>query len=99
MDFGALKDDVKKVLKLLTPELQLAAAELFKIIGRHMPEIEKVGPQAYPILSNHIMAAAGEFAMGMIDKDGCDKALREAFAESGIIVPTLDRANASGPAT
>jgi hypothetical protein len=87
MDLGQLKEDIKKVIKHMPAELQLECAKVFHTVVKHMPTIEKIGPLIAPLLMPHVQAGAVEFAMGMIDRDGLDKAMREAFAESGIVIP------------
>jgi hypothetical protein len=86
-DLDALKDNVKRALKLMTPEMQLDASRLFSMIEKHMPVIEKIGPEFMAILGDDAMAIGQEMAMGMANKEGLNTTLREAFAESGIVIP------------
>jgi hypothetical protein len=86
-DLDALKDNVKRALKLMTPEMQLDASRLFSMIEKHMPVIEKIGPQFMDILGNDVQAIMVEAAMGTVNKDALNTTLREAFAESGIVIP------------
>lgn len=87
MDLGQLKEDLKAAIKVMPVELQLEAAKVFHAVGKHMPTIEKIGPVIGPLLMPHIQAGAVEFAMNMIDREGLDKTMREAFLESGIVLP------------
>jgi hypothetical protein len=84
MDMDALKEAVKTTIRKLTPEMQLDAGELFNLIAKHGPALEKLGPEVLPVLMPHVQTAAVEFAMGTIDKAKLDTTLREAFAECGL---------------
>ncbi len=87
MDLGAVKDNIKSAIKLMTPEMQLDASRIFQVIVKHMPTIEKIGPELAAMFMPIIQAGAFEFAMGMVDKEGLEMAFREAFGECGIVIP------------
>ena len=90
MDMDTLKSNVKKVIKLMPPEVQLDTAHLFHIIVKHMPVIEKVGPQVMEIMAADINTLALEFATGMLNKEALNVAMTEAFAECGIVIPDIN---------
>jgi hypothetical protein len=99
MDMDALKANVKKALAHLPPDMQLDASRLFSMVEKHMPTIEKIGPLMMPLLGDDVMALAVEWQCKMLDKENLNKTLREAFAESGIVIPGDPNAVPAGPST
>ena len=87
MDMDTLKENVKKAVKLMPPELQLDFARLFKGVEIHMPVLTKIGPKVWDAVSLDVMAMVSDFSMGIIDMDQLSKTMHEAFAECGIMVP------------
>lgn len=89
MDYATLKDNVKKTIKLMPAEIQLDVAQLFHIVIKHMPTIEKLGPQVMGLLANDINALAMEKATGILDTNALNATMTEAFAECGIVLPEI----------
>lgn len=89
MDNSVLKQSVVNVLTALPEEMRQDTALIFKVIAKHVPKLVKIGPDLLPELMPHIQAASLEFAMGMLDLDGIDVAMSEAFKEVGIEIPKL----------
>ena len=87
MDTDALKGSIKGVLKRMTPQMQIDASKVFDLVGKHIKDIEKMGPDVMPILNPVIETIAMEWAMKMLDKKAVETAFREAFAECGIMIP------------
>ncbi len=85
MDADMLKGNLKLAIKKMPPELQIDFAKLFPAVARHLPTLEKIGPELIELMSNDVMAIGIEWQCNMLDKDALMKVIQEAFAESGII--------------
>lgn len=89
MDLGALKTNLKTVIKAMPAEMQLDIAHLFHIVIKHLPAIEQIAPLAMGALGNDVQTMAWEFSSGMLNREGLDVAVKEAFAECGIVLPEM----------
>lgn len=87
MDLEAFKQAIKEALKMVPPELAQDFAQIIAFLWRRMPMIEKVGPQIWPLLSNHVMALAAAYQFKLVQHEDIDKVFNEAFTESGIVIP------------
>jgi hypothetical protein len=87
MDLEAFKEALKQALKMVPPELARDFAHVIAFLWQKMPMIEEVGPKIWPVLSNHVMALAAAWQFKLVDPKDIDKFLREAFEESGIVIP------------
>lgn len=91
MDMDTVKENVKKAVKLMPPELQLDFARLFVGVEKHMPTLSTVGPEIWDFMANDVMTVAMEFSMGTVDMDALSKAMHEAFGECGIVIPDMPK--------
>lgn len=87
MDMDKFKDNVKQVIKIMPPEIQLDVGQLFHIVIKHLPQLEKLLPQAHVLLAEDIHALGFEFISGMLDREKLSAVLTAAFAECGIVLP------------
>ena len=91
MDLSAFKQSLTEVLKELPPELRADFATVFTIIAKRMPVLAVIGPALWPKISNHVMALAMEFSIGVANTEGLDKVLDDAMKEIGVALPEIPR--------
>jgi hypothetical protein len=87
MDNQAFERDLRKAAKMLPPSVQEKFREIAAFVFTNLDTLQRVMPALAPIMMPHVQTVMFEGATGILDKQGLEAAVRNAFSDIGVNVP------------